>query len=345
MLVFHQAIKSERTRQNYSYYLSKFIEFTKLRIPNATIESLTRIPQEEGQLLLEDYIFHISKKGLAGRTIKTMIDPLKLFFSMNDRVFNWVKIKKMIPVDTVFIKDEPHTKETIIEMLSNMSSVENKALLMVLASSGCRVGMVEYFRICDLTSMSDNCQRVTVYARTRDSYITFITFEAFEYVQRWLEKRKSRGEKITNESLIFPRKPNDYSVYFSMLHKRLHLSEKITNRRRKIKAVHGLRKRFDTILKSNNDVNPNLAERLMGHSTSIALDNAYFRPSEQHLFETYQKIIPDLIIDDRYQLKNEIVQKDEQIKNLQNDKDQRIKELEQKLDLISQHLSNLSMKV
>jgi integrase len=185
---------------------------------------------------------------------------------------------------------------------------------------------------------------IVVYARTKDSYITFITSEAFEYVQNWLEKRKNKGETITNESLVFPRTSNDYSVYFSMLHRRINLSEKITNQRRKIKAVHGLRKRFDTILKSKNDVNPNLAERLMGHSVSIALDNAYFRPSEQSLFETYQKIIPDLIMSDRYQLKNELAQKDEQIKTLQNDKDQRIKELEQKLEMISHHLSNLSTK-
>lgn len=344
LLVFHQAIKSERTRQNYSYYLGKFVEFAKHRIPDTTIDSLSKIPQEQGQVLLEDYLFYLSKKKIASKTIKTMIDPLKLFFEMNDRIFNWTKIRKMIPEDTVFIKDEPHTKETIIEMLSNMTSIENKALLMVLASSGCRVGMVEYLRICDLKPMSDNCQCMTVYARTKDSYSTFITFEAFEYIQRWLEKRKTRGEKITNDSLIFPRTSNDYSVYFSMLHRRLGLSEKITDRRRKIKALHGLRKRFDTILKSNIGVNPSLAERLMGHSVSIRLDNAYFRPSEQSLFETYQKIISDLIIDDRYQLKDEIAQKDEQIKSLQNDKDLKIKELEQKLEVISHHILNLSNK-
>jgi hypothetical protein len=89
-----------------------------------------------------------------------MIDPLKLFFSMNDRVFSWFKIKKMIPEDTGFIKDEPHTKETILKMLSNMTSIENKALLMVLATSGCRVGMVEYFRVCDLQPMPNDCQRL-----------------------------------------------------------------------------------------------------------------------------------------------------------------------------------------
>lgn len=341
LVLFNQAIKAERTRENYNYFLSKFLEFAKPRIPNLTIDSLSKIPQKQGQILIEDYVFHLKTKDVSGTTIKNCIVPLKLFFSMNDKSFNWIKIQKMIPENKVFVQDEPHTKETIIKMLANMRSSEDKALLMVLASSGCRVGMVLDFRICDMKPMPDNSQCITVYARTKDVYTSFITAESYQYVQDWLNRRKQRGENLTNDDLVFPRKPTDYSAYFGGLSRHLGLSEKIASHQRRIKAVHGLRKRFNTILKSKNDINPHIAERLLGHSVSIRLDNAYFRPSETMLFETYQKIIPDLIIDEKYQLQNEIEQKDIQIKSLQDDKDNKIRELEQKLEMISQHLLNL----
>jgi integrase len=344
LVLFNQAIKTERTKQNYNYCLSKFLEFAKSRIANLTVDSLSKIPQKQGQILIEDYVFYLKNKELSGRSIKNCITPLKLFFEMNDKSFNWLKIQKMIPENDVFIQDEPHTKETIIKMLANMRSVEDKALLMVLASSGCRVGMVLEFRICDMKPMPDGSQCITVYARTRSAYTTFITAEAYQSVQDWLAKRKQRGENLTTEDLVFPRKPSDYSAYFSGLCRTLGISDKIGNHQRRIKAVHGLRKRFNTILKSKSDINPSLAERLLGHSVSIRLDNAYFRPSESDLFATYQKIIPDLVIDEKYHLQNEIAQKEAHIQTLQDEKDNKIKELEQKLELISQHLSNLSIK-
>jgi len=344
MVLFNQAIKTERTRLNYNYGLSKFLEFAKSRMPNHTFDSISKIPQKQGQILIEDYVFHLKNKAVSGKTIKNYITPLQLFFAMSDKSFNWLKIKKMIPENDLVIQDEPHTKETIIKMLANMRSLEDKALLMVLACSGCRVGMVLDFRIGDIKPMSDGSQCVIVYARTRSAYTTFITAEAYQYVQDWLAKRKQHGENLTSEDLVFPRKPNDYSAYFSGLCKNLAISDKIGNHQRRIKAVHGLRKRFNTILKSKSDINPNLAERLLGHSVSIRLDNAYFRPSEADLFATYQKIIPDLVIDEKYQLQNEIAQKEAQIQALQDEKDIKIKALEQKLEMISHHLLNLELR-
>ena len=53
-------------------------------------------------------------------------------------------------------------------------------------------------------------------------------------------------------------------------------------------------------------VNISLAERLMGHSQTIPLDNSYFKPVIEQLFDEYQKAIPQLIIDEKYRLEEEI---------------------------------------
>jgi len=108
-------------------------------------------------------------------------------------------------------------------------------------------------------------------------------------------------------------------------------------------ACHGFRKRFDTVLKSNRMVNISLAERLMGHSRTIPLDNSYFKPVIEQLFDEYQKAIPHLIIDEKYRLEEEIKNKDEKIHNLEADKDRRIDGLEIMIHELARRLETKSI--
>jgi integrase/recombinase XerD len=109
-------------------------------------------------------------------------------------------------------------------------------------------------------------------------------------------------------------------------------------------ACHGFRKRFDTILKSNYNVNINLAEKIMGHSTTIPLDNVYFKPAIEQLFDEYQKAIPELIIDDKFRLQEQLKEKDEKINEL-NDKDNEIDFLKQTILEIKNNMLELQNKI
>jgi integrase len=343
MLVFLQSIKSEKTQKCYIGNLGFFLRFAREKRLASDYESLLGISQEQGQILLEDYLFYQKKNGFTLSTINIRFASLKLFFSMNDKIFNWDKIHKMFPEPSKRGNNKPHTNETISKMLERIHVIDKKALLLALASSGCRVGMVEYFRLKDMKPMPNGCRSITVYAGTKDEYVTFITKEASEYLDRWLEQRQRNGERLNDYSLVFDEKQQSYSSYFSRLCKDNELCGQKSNNRHEIASLHGLRKRFNTILKSRNDVNPNIAERLMGHSLTIQLDNAYFVPTMDRLFEEYQKVILDLTIDEKYQVLNELELKNQHIQKLENDKDQKIKELEQKLEMISHHLKNLGL--
>jgi len=114
--------------------------------------------------------------------------------------------------------------------------------------------------------------------------------------------------------------------------------EKQTQSRYNIQGAHGFRKRFNTILKSNNDVNSNLAERLMGHSQTIRLDNSYLDPDVDRLFEEYLKVIPELSIDDavRLRIQNEV--QEHNIKILNSEKDLEILDLKKRLGNIERLL-------
>ena len=61
-----------------------------------------------------------------------------------------------------------------------------------------------------------------------------------------------------------------------------------------IAITYGIRKRWDTIAKQNLEVNRDIIEKMFGHSSRIPLDNGYFKPVLEKMFDEYKKLIPDL---------------------------------------------------
>jgi len=119
--------------------------------------------------------------------------------------------------------------------------------------------------------------------------------------------------------------------------------EKIDNRY-EIAGLQGLRKFFDTVLKSNININPNIAEKLTGHSTTFQLDNVYFKPSLDAMFKEYQKAIPELTITKEYKLVFENDEKSKQIQELES-KDKKIEQLESKIMQMQLHMININNKI
>jgi len=117
-----------------------------------------------------------------------------------------------------------------------------------------------------------------------------------------------------------------YSSLAQLLEKAgLRKIQKGVNKTRHSKRIfYGFRKRYNTILKDNMNVNPNTAEKLMGHKNG--LDGVYYNPTIQKRFIEFSKAIPDLIISDSErqkikiekleQKKTELEQKEKEIENL-----------------------------
>ena len=56
-----------------------------------------------------------------------------------------------------------------------------------------------------------------------------------------------------------------------------------------MQADHGFRKRFNTILKLDNTINYNIAEKLMGYKNG--LDGVYFTPTLGELLAEFRKVM------------------------------------------------------
>jgi integrase/recombinase XerD len=120
--------------------------------------------------------------------------------------------------------------------------------------------------------------------------------------------------------------------------------EKSKSGRYSIMSCHGFRKRFNTVLKSNREINLSLAERLMGHSQKIPLDNSYFKPMLEQLFIEYQKAIPELIIDEKYKLESTIQKQQDEI-DLLHEKERQVAQLQKTILQIQNNMLELQKRV
>ena len=342
ILLFESGIKTEATLKGYTYSLDQFLKFCKV----IDYDSLVKIDPKKIQIMIEDYLM-ICKKKYSYGTIDNFFSAIQLFFTMNDVPLNFKKIRKMFPEREKPLGDKAYTTKDIKLLLDTTKTLKFKALIHLLASSGVRAGSIHDMQIKDLKDVGNGCKSLRVYHDSKDEYFTFISPEAVQALDIYFEQRISKGEKLSEESYLFLTdtnkkfSPEYVSITMCRLAKKVH-DRKISNSSRyDVMASHGFRKRFNSILKMRHDCNLSLSERLMGHSTSIQLDNSYFKPTLDQLLSEYLKALPDLMIDESLKLKGELEKKQNEIELLKQNQDERILLLEAKQKEIAEHLKNL----
>ena len=345
IIIFKHALSSESTKIGYLNELKRFKEFYKIR----DYDSLTTIEPKKLNIMIEDYI--MSRIGKAERSsLNHSLSALDLFFSMNDITLNFKKIKKLVPKQEQKLSGmRAYTVDEIRELIEFCKTYLHQVLIYVMASSGVRVGFVEGLRMKHLKDMPLNCKAITVYADTVYEYTTFMTPEASANLEQYFTWRKKKGEVLGPESFVFiteKRKcftPLGLSTLLNRLVKNTTIVRTKTHRNRyDIMSAHGLRKFFDTTLKLNQNLNPSVVERLLSHNSQlIRLDCSYFRPTDNDLFEVYQKAIPSLTIDKSSRLEFELKENKDRLEKLENSKDRRILELESDMRLIKEFAKSI----
>ena len=153
LLIFENSIKSEETRKIYNYCLKKFVEYYKLK----NIESILEIPDDKLQIMLEDYLFYL-KKRLSPRSVKLPFAAIELLCLVNDKLgINFKKIRKMFPATEQLTGKKAWATKDIQKMLASTTELRTKALIHLLASTGCRIGAVSDLKISNIMDMPQGC--------------------------------------------------------------------------------------------------------------------------------------------------------------------------------------------
>lgn len=353
MLRFEESIKSKHTLNNYKFHLERFLDFAKLK----DFDSLINMPKDDIQMLVEEYVVFL-KKTVNPNSVQTMMTGVKHFFIMNRVSLFWELIQKMYPEKIKRSGFKAWDTQHIREMLEATTSKRTKAIIHFLSSTGSRIGVFDYNLTWNhLKSLDDGCKAVLIYADETDEYWSFLTPEASSALDSYFVERSHDGEVFSSDTPLFRtqyslgigkakqmKRNSVISIVWRLINKAKIKRIRI-NKNFDIQMDHGFRKRFNTILKLENEVNSNIAEKLTGHSTTHKLDNVYFTPSLEDMFAEFKKAIPELTISEALQLKEQNKLKDEKIKKLETDKDRRIDELEKKFDNVERLLERADSKV
>ena len=331
--IFEEYIQSEKTREHYMYNLIRFAIHNNLE----SVDLILSLDSEELKQKVEDYVILFKNKGKSPNYIRVIIFSIQSFCDSNDKMgINWKKIRRLLGKKQRPRKSRPYTTSEIKRMLNSVKSLGNKALILFLSASGVRRGAIPELKIKHLKTMSNGCLAVTVYADSDEEYTTFINKEASDALTLYLEERKHNGENIEPDHPVFRAKYTDAKVKpkifsepsISNLIFRAKTNAGINFDNSPNLLCHAFRRRFNTILKLNKEANNPLIERLMGHD--MKLDNSYFQPTLENLFEEYQKGMSDLTIDDSERLLVERVSIEAERTQLEQER-QNNKELESRM--------------
>jgi integrase len=333
MIMFRAAIKNRWTRDPYERRLVNFFNIIKMT-PDEFV-SLAKNPQtaSEAEKKIVSFILKENDRKENGKitasTVGNVLKAIRTLLEMND-VFsiNWKKIRRILPKARKYALDRNPTSEEIRDILE-VADVRGKPLTLLFTSGGIREGAVEGLKVRDYTridgssgqkidfrykgELTSSIGRLVVYNGEPERYITFITSEACDAIDKYLEFRAEHGEMITDDSPLFRDKfdpvqgqyghgkedslqaiamtPHSIRQYYNRLLFSIGIRKQ--PKRRHEFSVNGFRKFFKTSAEQSG-MKPINVEILMGHSVGIS--DSYYRPTEQDLREDYLKVVDKLMV-------------------------------------------------
>ncbi len=363
---FYDALKTEATKKSYTYGLNKFMRFLTDNHHLANIEdyeTLAGFDQGKSTDLVKMYIKNI-KKNLTPPSVNAYVAGVLLFFATNRTALFLVEIKGVKDKnDQVQGGRSPVTDSDLLKMIRICNHPRDIALILFLSSTGMRPGgltdpvlqMKHLVYMPDLNNPKNTeyCYGIKIYDGFREGYWVFLTPEATTALNDYFTWRKlERGEKLNDDSPIFAKvelrstfahmtTDSAYRVLRKVYKKSSLIRIKVGNRFDKaITYMHRIR--FNTILKLNNSVNSNIAEKLMAHKKG--LDGRYLQPTREECYAEFFKSILQLTVDPSERLKIENEQKNVEITELE-EKNEKFKKQEDKVDFMETNMYDMSQQL
>jgi integrase len=346
MFVF--AMNAPQTREKYLSRLKRF--FDCIDLPGSTIEERCNNFADKGKAeskwvvnnilkFLHAHKERVERKEITGATLRNYVKTIKLFCEMNDIIIPWKKITRGLPKGRKYADDRAPSLEEIQKII-DYPDRRIKAIVFTMTSSGIRLGAWDYLQWEHIQPIRDDngknvvAAKIIVYSGEEgDEHFSFITPEAYYELEKWMDYRKSSGEKISGKSWVLrniwntkqgfkrglvtePEKLKSSGVKRLMEDalwtQRLRSKLEPGKRRHEFQTDHGFRKWFKTRCEIAG-MKPINIEKLMGHSTGIS--DSYYRATENELLEDYMKSVPELTVSREYRIQKDMEEMVEQSKN------------------------------
>jgi len=248
---------------------------------------------------LRRFLAALRKEDLAPKTIRFYLSLLIRILRMAgvDVRSDALRYRVSLPPSRILRVDRAPTVEELGKILSVMGT-RNRALFLMLASTGMRLSECLQLRLGDLNLEADPPYVIVRTAKTGIVRKVYLTAECVEALKAYLGKRLKEDPPT---SWLWPRRGNE-SKYLRKEHaqqywysaiKKVGLDQRDSSGQGYQLHIHSLRKFYRTQLERAG-VSRTVISLWMGQITG--LDVNYFRPSEPQLVEEWRKAEPFLTI-------------------------------------------------
>jgi integrase len=243
---------------------------------------------------------------------------------MSDIPIQWKKITRGLPKIRRHANDRAPTIEEI-QQLCEYPDRRIKGIVYTMASSGIRLGAWDYLHWKDIQPIERQgklvAAKIIVYAGDDEEYFSFITAEAYNELQKWMQYRQDSGEEIHGNSWVMRQLWDTKKGYYhhgtiknpeklkssglkrlmedALWTQGLRKKSGLKRNRYEFQTDHGLRKWFKTRCELSGMKSINI-EVLMGHS--IGISDSYYKITEDELLREYLKASNFLIISNENQI-------------------------------------------
>jgi hypothetical protein len=351
--IFILSIRSQVTRGKYLQRIGYFLNFVDIK--QGTIEERCNTfgvkAKADRTWLVNNIVKYLQahksraeRKEITGSTLRNYIKPIKLFCEQMDITISWKKVMRGMPKGRRYANDRAPTIDEI-SRLTQYPDRRIKPILLTMASSGIRLSAWDYLRWKDISPIIKDgktiAAKIRIYAEDEEGeYFSFITNEALQALNDWMDYRKECGESINENSWIMrnlwdvttpkgkgvitiPKKLKSTGIKRLMeralwaqgIRRKLDIGK----RRHEFQADHGLRKWFKTRCEISGMKSINI-EILMGHS--IGISDSYYRTTEQEILLDYLKAVDYLSILEENKLRVENQKIKESNESLEKEKEE-----------------------
>lgn len=147
-----EGLKSPQTKRAYQ---SAFQYFLKVTIKNDDLRLLLDMNQNVIESKVTDHIIQLRDiEKLSYWSIQVYCSGILHFFKMNNISLKVDKIKRFLPQDDHYATDRPYSVQEIEKILEKCN-VRSRIIILLMASTGMRIGALPQLRVGDIKKMDE----------------------------------------------------------------------------------------------------------------------------------------------------------------------------------------------
>jgi site-specific recombinase XerC len=195
--LFEQSIKSEYTRTVYITCLNKYLEYVG-------VKKLGSDPRKIEDSII-NFVISMKKQGKSFAAINNYVSAICKYYRINRVFLNTKNIHEYLPEFRKSRKNREYKHEEIHRLL-DVADERMRAVILLLASSGIRIGAIPGLRLRNIEKVMTETElsiyKIDVYEGFNEEYTTFCSVECTTAIDSYLKMREQYGEKLSPSSYL-----------------------------------------------------------------------------------------------------------------------------------------------